>query len=185
MESTTSQLLSPSNVGYHLGSNNHSALPSPHNLAAYQTSININQQYLLDNLKNHASNTASPFDIYADQLRKSQLHHQTSSSTSSPTSSDLSMASFAQNPILQHQLALAVGGGVGGVGVGGDEQAALGKLLYPGHQRHQAGKPHGVDPYVCTECGKRYSTSSNLARHRQTHRSVCDKKVCCVSKNRY
>ncbi|RUS78614.1 hypothetical protein EGW08_013620 [Elysia chlorotica] len=35
----------------------------------------------------------------------------------------------------------------------------------------------GLDPYECTECGKRYSTSSNLARHRQTHRSVCDKKA--------
>ncbi|KAM7283577.1 zinc finger protein SNAI2 [Ixodes scapularis] len=31
--------------------------------------------------------------------------------------------------------------------------------------------------YVCPECGKRYSTSSNLARHRQTHRSVTDKKA--------
>lgn len=24
--------------------------------------------------------------------------------------------------------------------------------------------------YICAECGKKYSTSSNLARHRQTHR---------------
>lgn len=29
----------------------------------------------------------------------------------------------------------------------------------------------------CPECGKRYSTSSNLARHRQTHRSLADKKA--------
>ena len=35
----------------------------------------------------------------------------------------------------------------------------------------------GPDIHVCLECGKRYSTSSNLARHRQTHRSVCDKKA--------
>lgn len=28
----------------------------------------------------------------------------------------------------------------------------------------------GVDIHTCPECGKRYSTSSNLARHRQTHR---------------
>ncbi|GFO30525.1 transcriptional repressor scratch 1 [Plakobranchus ocellatus] len=40
----------------------------------------------------------------------------------------------------------------------------------------QCYKP-GLDPYECAECGKRYSTSSNLARHRQTHRSVCDKKA--------
>ena len=33
------------------------------------------------------------------------------------------------------------------------------------------------DIHVCPECGKRYSTSSNLARHRQTHRSVNDKKA--------
>ncbi|KAL0280017.1 UNVERIFIED_CONTAM: hypothetical protein PYX00_001443 [Menopon gallinae] len=31
--------------------------------------------------------------------------------------------------------------------------------------------------HVCPECGKRYSTSSNLARHRQTHRSLADKKA--------
>lgn len=31
--------------------------------------------------------------------------------------------------------------------------------------------------YPCEECGKRYSTSSNLARHRQTHRSASDKKA--------
>lgn len=28
----------------------------------------------------------------------------------------------------------------------------------------------GIDVHTCPECGKRYSTSSNLARHRQTHR---------------
>ena len=33
------------------------------------------------------------------------------------------------------------------------------------------------EPHVCIDCGKRYSTSSNLARHRQTHRSVTDKKA--------
>ncbi|XP_036337376.1 zinc finger protein 33A [Rhagoletis pomonella] len=33
------------------------------------------------------------------------------------------------------------------------------------------------DEHVCPECGKKYSTSSNLARHRQTHRSIMDKKA--------
>ncbi|XP_025017226.1 protein snail homolog Sna isoform X2 [Tetranychus urticae] len=33
------------------------------------------------------------------------------------------------------------------------------------------------DNHVCIDCGKRYSTSSNLARHRQTHRSFTDKKA--------
>lgn len=40
---------------------------------------------------------------------------------------------------------------------------------------------HGVnlldDEHICPECGKKYSTSSNLARHRQTHRSIMDKKA--------
>ncbi|XP_063698011.1 zinc finger protein 433 [Culicoides brevitarsis] len=31
--------------------------------------------------------------------------------------------------------------------------------------------------HTCPECGKKYSTSSNLARHRQTHRSLQDKKA--------
>ncbi|XP_058461574.1 zinc finger protein 782 [Malaya genurostris] len=33
------------------------------------------------------------------------------------------------------------------------------------------------DIHSCPECGKKYSTSSNLARHRQTHRSLQDKKA--------
>lgn len=37
--------------------------------------------------------------------------------------------------------------------------------------------PGMTEPHVCIDCGKRYSTSSNLARHRQTHRSVTDKKA--------
>ena len=36
------------------------------------------------------------------------------------------------------------------------------------HQMQQAS--HLSDPHVCIDCGKRYSTSSNLARHRQTHK---------------
>ena len=31
---------------------------------------------------------------------------------------------------------------------------------------------HRRDDYTCQDCGKKYSTSSNLARHRQTHRQV-------------
>ncbi|XP_011186146.1 zinc finger protein 236 [Zeugodacus cucurbitae] len=43
------------------------------------------------------------------------------------------------------------------------------------------GSSHGAnlldDEHICPECGKKYSTSSNLARHRQTHRSIMDKKA--------
>ncbi|TRY71646.1 hypothetical protein TCAL_03127, partial [Tigriopus californicus] len=35
----------------------------------------------------------------------------------------------------------------------------------------------GNKSYGCRDCGKSYSTSSNLARHRQTHRSLQDKKA--------
>ncbi|KAK4036028.1 hypothetical protein OUZ56_028101 [Daphnia magna] len=35
----------------------------------------------------------------------------------------------------------------------------------------------GPDGHECPDCGKRYSTSSNLARHRQTHRSPADQKA--------
>ena len=35
----------------------------------------------------------------------------------------------------------------------------------------------GSENHVCLECGKQYSTSSNLARHRQTHRTPADKKA--------
>ncbi|CRK92715.1 CLUMA_CG006250, isoform A [Clunio marinus] len=34
-----------------------------------------------------------------------------------------------------------------------------------------------MSDHICIECGKKYSTSSNLARHRQTHRSLQDKKA--------
>jgi len=34
-----------------------------------------------------------------------------------------------------------------------------------------------AEAHGCPDCGKRYSTSSNLARHRQTHRSLGDKKA--------
>jgi scratch-like protein len=35
----------------------------------------------------------------------------------------------------------------------------------------------GIEEHECPDCGKKYSTSSNLARHRQTHRSLGDKKA--------
>ena len=36
---------------------------------------------------------------------------------------------------------------------------------------------NGNEIHACIDCGKCYSTSSNLTRHRQTHRSVTDKKA--------
>lgn len=45
-------------------------------------------------------------------------------------------------------------------------------------KRSSSGSGSG-DNYIhfCHDCGKSYSTSSNLARHRQTHRDVTDKKA--------
>ncbi|KAH6946518.1 hypothetical protein HPB50_013781 [Hyalomma asiaticum] len=50
-------------------------------------------------------------------------------------------------------------------------------LQEPGGTSRLSGNGAGEPYYACPECGKRYSTSSNLARHRQTHRSVTDKKA--------
>lgn len=44
-------------------------------------------------------------------------------------------------------------------------------------QQSQHQQRRAQESYSCPDCGKRYSTSSNLARHRQTHRSVTDKKA--------
>ncbi|XP_058793126.1 transcriptional repressor scratch 1-like [Phymastichus coffea] len=40
-----------------------------------------------------------------------------------------------------------------------------------------AAAQQGDEEHECPDCGKKYSTSSNLARHRQTHRSLGDKKA--------
>ncbi|XP_014247334.1 transcriptional repressor scratch 2-like [Cimex lectularius] len=42
---------------------------------------------------------------------------------------------------------------------------------------YQREKDESREYYTCRECGKRYTTSSNLARHRQVHRSLTDKKA--------
>lgn len=47
-------------------------------------------------------------------------------------------------------------------------------MSLPSSEILQAGDQH---EHECSDCGKRYSTSSNLARHRQTHRSPADKKA--------
>ncbi|EFA01281.1 protein snail [Tribolium castaneum] len=45
------------------------------------------------------------------------------------------------------------------------------------HSTTQDGVLGESNDHECNDCGKRYSTSSNLARHRQTHRSPGDKKA--------
>ncbi|XP_043286580.1 zinc finger protein 410-like [Venturia canescens] len=41
----------------------------------------------------------------------------------------------------------------------------------------EGSKSDDSEDHECPDCGKKYSTSSNLARHRQTHRSLGDKKA--------
>lgn len=48
---------------------------------------------------------------------------------------------------------------------------------YPMRDKHSDSNGSHDDDHACPECGKKYSTSSNLARHRQTHRSLLDKKA--------
>lgn len=59
---------------------------------------------------------------------------------------------------------------------GGDDENGEGGLLMA--KCENGGNTSSCDDvHICPECGKKYSTSSNLARHRQTHRSLQDKKA--------
>ena len=51
----------------------------------------------------------------------------------------------------------------------GDYADSLGELL---PRRNSITDEGLLNAHECPECGKAYSTSSNLARHRQTHRYV-------------
>lgn len=50
-------------------------------------------------------------------------------------------------------------------------------LKLPDLRKSQSKDEQGRARYTCVVCGKHYSTSSNLARHRQTHRSPDDSKA--------
>ncbi|XP_015607217.1 zinc finger protein 699 [Cephus cinctus] len=56
---------------------------------------------------------------------------------------------------------------------------ASGAIPRHGTVQAESSKACGEDneEHECPDCGKKYSTSSNLARHRQTHRSLGDKKA--------
>ncbi|XP_058066225.1 zinc finger protein 574 [Anopheles bellator] len=59
----------------------------------------------------------------------------------------------------------------------GGSDSGLGDHLSPKSSGDETVSGSSDDVHVCPECNKRYSTSSNLARHRQTHRSLEDKKA--------
>ena len=51
-----------------------------------------------------------------------------------------------------------------------DSSGRVDSVNSSGEQNLCCGDNGTLDVHICPECGKKYSTSSNLARHRQTHR---------------